>query len=173
MLAGLLFAVHPNEEEMSQWLGGHEEGRFGVRRARLRLAKDKRFSRFEGRDEELFADGGWFAWLYGILSAFLHGRPAFTDQAGTRIETTNTGLWNSNGPIYSEEAFVLWARIFFNSLLLSALFVGLADARIVHFTKPSDISYEAFIEKLMEWHPVPGAPNVAATIAEYLMPPVR
>jgi hypothetical protein len=65
---------------------------------------------------------------------------------------------------------VLWSRVFFDTLLLSALFVGLADTRIVHLERPSDIPYEAFIERLIDWHPVPGAPNVAAAIAEHLMP---
>jgi hypothetical protein len=170
MLAAVYFTAHPDHDAVAQWLEGHEDGRFWIRRVRLQLANEEPFCRFERSEGELFADGGWFAWLYGILSAYLHGRPAFTDQAGTRLETTNAGLWNSNGPIYSEEAFVLWSRVFFDTLLLSALFVGLADTRIVHLERPSDIPYESFIERLIDWYPVPGAPNVAAAIAEYLMP---
>ncbi|HEV3321491.1 MAG TPA: hypothetical protein VG147_04790 [Solirubrobacteraceae bacterium] len=173
MLAAVYFSVHREQDTIDQWLEGHEDARFWIGRVRRQLAAEAPFLQFEREDGALFADNGWFAWLYGIQSAFLHGRPAFTDQAGTRIETTNAGLWNSNGPIYSHEAFVLWSRVFFNSLLLSALFVGLADSRIVRLSKPNDVSYKAFIERLIDWHPAPGAPSVAATVAEYLMPEGR
>ncbi len=172
MLAALHFGVHPDGRTLEQWLEGHEDGRFSSGRVRPQLAREVPFSRFERSGRALLADGGWYSWLYAILSAFLHGRPAFTDQAGGRIETTNAGLWASNGPIYSSDAFELWARVFFDALLLSALLAGLAEERLVRRESPHDISNRALIARLIDWHPAPGAPNVAADIAE-LMPDGR
>lgn len=170
MLAAAYFKVLPNQRAFANWRQGNQAGRLWIKTVRRKLVRCEPFPRFESPNDELLADGGWFAWLYGILSEFLHGRPAHTDEAGTRIETTNGGMWNSNGPIYAKDAFVLWSRLYFNTLLLSVLLAGLADERLVRLPKPHDIAYERFVETLMEWHPAPGAPPTAATIAEYLMP---
>jgi hypothetical protein len=170
MLAAVYFKVLPDEAAFTKWLEGDHTGRFFVKRVRQKLDKREPFCNFGKPGETLMADAGWFAWLYGILSAFLHGRPAHTDETGRRVETTNGGMWEGNGPIYAENAFVLWSRLYFNALLLSVLLAGLADTRLVRHAKPSDVSYEAYVERLLHWHPEPGAPVTAAEIAEYLMP---
>ncbi|MFZ1155357.1 MAG: hypothetical protein WAN93_10680 [Solirubrobacteraceae bacterium] len=171
MLAAVYFKVLPNKRSFTNWQHGNQAGRLWIKTVRRKLAQCDPFPRFEESGDELLADGGWVVWLYGILSEFLHGRPAHTDDAGKRIETTNGGMWNSNGPIYAEDAFVLWSRLYFNTLLLAVLLAGLADPRLVRVTKPNDITYEQYVEKLIDWHPTPGAPLTAATIAEYLMSP--
>jgi hypothetical protein len=63
----------------------------------------------------------------------------------------------SNGPIYRDDVFEFWERLYFNSLLLSAPFAGLADTRLTTLATPTDLKLEAFLEKLFAWHPAPGA----------------
>ena len=151
-------------------VGGERAGRLFVSRIRHTLDKQQPFSDFGEPGQTLMADGGWFAWLYGILSAFLHGRPAHTDEGSIRIETTNGGMWGSNGPVYAEQPFVLWSRLYFNALLLSVLLAGLADPRLVRAEEPSDVPYDVYVEQLLAWNPSPGAPVTAVEVAEYLMP---
>jgi hypothetical protein len=171
MLAALYFSVTPDQAASDEWLAGTNEGRVWVRQVRLKLRESEPFSRFEQQVEwPLLADDGWFAWLYETLSAFVHGRPAHTDKSGHRMETTNGGLWESNGPIYHDEAFEFWARLYFNSTLLSTLMAGLANPKLTTLARPTGLSLEAFMERLFEWHPEPGVPKVAAVIAEHLFP---
>lgn len=171
MLAALHFCVASDQEATDEWLAGTDEGRVWVRKVRLKLRTMEPFVGFEQEVEwPLFADGGWFAWLYELLSAFVHGRPAHTDKAGRRMETTNGGLWQSNGPIYHDGAFEFWARLYFNATLLSALMAGLANPKLTALAKPTGLSLEAFLERLFEWHPEPGVPRVAAVIAQHLFP---
>lgn len=171
MLAALDFSVASDVGAIDEWLAGTDEGRVWVRKVRLKLSTREPFSGFEQQVEwPMFADGGWFAWLYETLSAFVHGRPAHTDKSGHRMETTNGGLWQSNGPIYHDGAFEFWARLYFNSLLLSALMAGLANPRLTKLAKPTGLSLEAFLERLFEWHPEPGVPRIAAVIAKHLFP---
>jgi hypothetical protein len=171
MLAALYFSVTPDQAASDEWLAGTNEGRVWVRKVRLKLRESEPFSRFEQEVEwPLLADAGWFAWLYETLSAFVHGRPAHTDKSGRRMETTNSGLWESNGPIYHDGAFEFWARLYFNSTLLSTLLAGLANPKLTTLAQPTGLSLEAFMERLFEWHPEPGVPKVAAAIAEHFFP---
>jgi hypothetical protein len=100
----------------------------------------------------------------------VHGRPAHTNAAGVRLDTTNGGLWNSNGPVYVSGVFDMWTRIFLDVVLLSTLLAGLANPALTKIANPSDVSLETFVAQLMDWHPQPGVPPVAARIAEHLMP---
>ncbi len=173
MLAAVYFKVLPDAAAFAKWREGDHTGRLFVSRVRRKLDKERPFSDFGEPGRTLMADAGWFAWLYGILSAFLHGRPAHASEGGLRTETTNGGMWESNGPIYAEQPFVLWSRLYFDALLLSVLLAGVADPRLVRVAEPSDIAYETYIEQLLAWHPSPKAPDTAAEIAEYLMPEGR
>jgi hypothetical protein len=171
MPAALHFSVVSDQAAIDEWLAGTDEGRLWVRKVRLKLSESEPFAQFEQQvNWPLFADGGWFAWLYETLSAFVHGRPAHTSKSGRRMETTNGGLWGSNGPIYHDGAFEFWARLYFNAILLSALLAGLAKPELTTLAKPSSLSLEAFLEQLFEYHPEPGVPRVAAVIAEHLFP---
>jgi hypothetical protein len=88
MLAALYFSVVSDQAAIDEWLAGTDEGRVWVRKVRLKLRGLEPFAQFEQQvNWPLFADGGWFAWLYKTLSAFVHGRPAHTDKSGHRMET--------------------------------------------------------------------------------------
>jgi hypothetical protein len=111
LLAALDFSIRDDPSAVSHWLEGAYEGMFWTSRVRRRLSKLEPFSSFTSDEWSLFADSGWFAWLYDLLCAFVHGRPAHTTVDGNRIETTNGGLWQSNGPIYVTGVFDMWSRI--------------------------------------------------------------
>jgi hypothetical protein len=170
LLAALEFSVRDDPAAVAAWLEGSHEGRFWATRVRRRLSRLEPFASFHTEEDSLFAEPGWFAWLYDLLCAFVHGRPAHTVAAGDRIDTTNGGLWNSNGPLYVAGVFNMWARLFFNTMLMSALMVGLARPALAALEGPTSLSLEALVRRLMDWHPEPGVPAVAAVIAEYLMP---
>jgi len=170
MLAALDLSVRNEPAAVSAWLEGAHDGMFWTSRVRRRLSNLEPFSQFRTEEDSLFADAGWFAWLYEVLCAFVHGRPAHTNAAGRRIETTNGGLWQSNGPIYVDDVFDMWARLFFNTMLISALMAGLSRPALVALSTPTGLSLEAFVMRLMDWHPAPGVPRVAAIVAEHLMP---
>ena len=170
VLAALDFSVRDDPSAVSAWLEGAYDGVFWTSRVRRRLSKLEPFSVFGTEEDSLFGDKGWFAWLYDVLCAFVHGRPAHTTAAGQSIETTNGGLWQSNGPIYVTGVFDMWCRMFFNTMLISTLMAGLARPALATIPTPTDLSLEAFVMRLMDWHPQPGVPQLAAIIAEYLMP---
>lgn len=171
MLAAADFSARPDPQRLAQWLQGREEGRISVPKVRRALRKLEPYVRFEQEaDSRLLGDDGWLTWLYGVLCAFVHGRPALTDAMGTSIETTNGGMWQSNGPVYAPRAFTFWSTLYFDSLLACALLAGLTEPRIIAVAEPSDIGYEQLIEHLMDWHPHPGPPPPAAAVAEHLMP---
>jgi hypothetical protein len=73
----------------------------------------------------------------------------------------------------SRWSFRVWARLYFNSLLLSALIAGLANPRLTRLEKPSGLSLETYMEGLFAWHPEPGVPRIAAVIAKHLFPGVQ
>jgi hypothetical protein len=171
MLAALDFSVRNHPAAVAAWLEGTQDGVVWTSKVRRRLSKLEPFSEFTTEEgDSLFGDSGWFAWLYEVLCAFVHGRPAHTTAAGHRIETTNGGLWKSNGLIYVDVAFDLWARLFFNTMLIGALMAGLSSPALAELSNPTELSLEAFVMRLMDWHPAPRAPRVAAVIAEHLMP---
>jgi hypothetical protein len=170
MLAAAYLKKRTDPSANAAWMNGEFEGRVIVGQYRRKLAETDPYSRFELEDHSLFGDKGWFAWLYEMLSAFLHGRPTLATTGGIMLETTNAGMWQSNGPLYKARAFEFWAMLFFDSMLLAALLAGLSDEALVKVAHPSGISFESFVEHVMELHPDPGAPQIAAVIASHLMP---
>jgi hypothetical protein len=172
-LAGLYFKVQPNDAVLDKWLEGAEDRPFPTTTTRRTLSRTEPFCSLGKGDEAFLADNGWFASLYALLCAFIHGRPAHTNRDGISIETTNGGMWRSNGPVYVQQAFAFWSALYFDTMLLGALLCGLADQRLVEQPGCHGVIYETYVERLMEWHPHPKAPITAAVIAEYLMPPTR
>jgi hypothetical protein len=171
MLAAVYFKkLSGKQDELTQWLNGHEDGRFQVGRARKELVLIDPLRRFESAQDSLLGQGGWYPWLYGLLCAFVHGRPAHAEHGGTVLATTNSDMWQSNGPIYVPQAYDFWELNFFDAMLLSMLLAGLSDERLVNLERPQVTPFETFLEHLMEWHPSPGPPPTAAAVAGYLCP---
>jgi hypothetical protein len=170
MLAAVYFKRFGDPEGLEAWLGGHEERRFGIGSARQRLRTLTPFNTFGEDEESLLGDEGWLSWLYGLLSAFVHGRPTHVDESGVVLATTNAGIWQSNGPIYVPRAFEFWETLFVDTMLLALLLAGLSDERIAAPKEPYDVGFEVFLESLMDWHPSPGPPPISAVVAAYLCP---
>jgi hypothetical protein len=174
MLAAAYFKRVPVADQktnLEQWLSGHKDGLFAVGPRRKQLARVAPFDRFEERDASFLSrDDGWFAWLYGLLCAFVHARPAHADANGIVLYTTNGGMWSSNGPIYVARAFEFWEVLYFDAMLLALFLAGLSDERLPRLERPNDVPFMYFLECLMEWHPAPGPPPTAAAIARYLFP---
>jgi hypothetical protein len=171
LLTGAYFRSFPDPERFQQWADGHRAGTPWASEIRKALRKKEPLTRFENEGCTLLDRDGWFNTLYQLLSAFLHGRPAYADVEGGRLPTTNVDLWGgSNGPVYEPTAFVMWSRFYFNAVLFCLLMVGLADDRVISIDNPTDLSYEAFLKRLFEWLPRPGTHRVAVEVAQYLCP---
>jgi hypothetical protein len=165
IVAGAYFRAFPDPLEAQKWADGDERHRLWLSEARRKLAAIEPYSKFDG----FLDDDGWCAWIYRTLSAFQHGRPSLTDAAGQRVPTSNAQLWRgSNGPVYDTQAFNLWGRLYFNTLLLSVLLVGLAEPRLLTMERPSNLHYVAFLDFLWRAHPEPGVFPAATPVAKYL-----
>ena len=60
-------------------------------------------------------EGGWMRQLYDKLSKYSHGRPLFN----------NSGLWESNGPIYMGRAVAIVTGLYIETLVASYVLVKL------------------------------------------------
>ena len=92
----------------------------------------------------------------------------YTDDDGNQIPTTNVGLWGgSNGPVYERRSMRLWSVYYFEIGLLCLLLVGLAEPRVLHVRKATDLPYFVFLDRVISWRL---APPLAVTkrIVEYL-----
>lgn len=166
LLAGAYFRAFPDPDRQAKWADGDETARLRFGEVRGKLAQVEPYRQFD----QFLTRPGWAERLYDLLSAFQHGRPSYADSAGT-MPTTNVELWGgSNGPVYDDKAFMLWARAYFNTLLFCLMIVGLAEPRIIDLEKPEELPYIAFLRRVWDSHPVPGVPRVAIPIAEYLDP---
>lgn len=166
LLAGAYFRAFPDPAAEAMWADGDENARLAPAAVRRTLAKAEPYQHFD----HFLTHPGWVETLYGLLSAFQHGRPSHTDKGG-RMPTTNVELWGgSNGPVYEERAFMLWARAYFNTMLLSLLIIGLAEPRITEIEKPTELPFIAFLDRLWRAHPEPGVPGVLVPVARYLDP---
>ena len=65
--------------------------------------------------------GGWVIRLYNQLSNYSHPRPKYN----------NADLWESNGPIYSSQAFNLFADLYFQTLVLCYFLVKLCRPNFI------------------------------------------
>lgn len=165
LLAGAYFRAFPNPDEEAKWANGDETARLRPGLVRRQLAQVEPYRRFD----HFLTHPGWAETLYGLLSAFQHGRPFHTDGGG-KMPTTNVELWGgSNGPVYDDRAFMLWARAYFNTMLFSLLIIGLAEPRIID-AEPTELPFISFLDRVWRTHPEPGVPPILTPVAKYLDP---
>jgi len=167
VLAGAYFRAYPDPNKFQQWADGHKEGQIWVREIRKELKTHRLYSQFEVGEHPLLGKDGWVEFLYSRLSAFSHGRPFLTDEAGNQIPTSNVGLWGgSNGPVYEPRAVKLWSAFFFDTALLCLILVGLAERRLLRLKNPTNINFKEFLRRVLSWHRHPNP--IAIKIANYL-----
>ena len=155
MLTGAYFRALPDEKHYEEWIDGRREGQVWMRDIREELAAVSPYSELDKPDGALVGRDGWINDLYQRLSAYSHGRPFYTDDAGNKVPTTNVEMWQSNGPVYEPRAFSLWSRFFMDSVLLAVLLAGLAEPGLADLKQPEDIPYASFVSDLIKLHPAP------------------
>jgi hypothetical protein len=119
--------------EFSRWLEGELQIRFGtacdgllsvpaIQPLKSHLQNTLQDSLFAPRQEP--NRGGWARRLHSDLSHYTHSRPG----------CTNVDLWQSNGPIYDQDSFILTESLFLETLTLCFLLVKIARPE---FTLPT------------------------------------
>lgn len=113
--------------EFAQWragtvemsLGGACDGIATASRARtieIYLKNKLEDNLFSQRNRVRNMNGGWIRRLFGDLSNFAHSRPGYT----------NGDLWNSNGPVYDQNAFNKSYSYYLNTMSACYILVKLA-----------------------------------------------
>jgi len=127
---GAYGSLNPNNEKYIAWKSG--TGELGFTGCRRRLSGTLR----KGDAKWMFDDGEFFATTYQRLCNYTHSRPDASDGA----------LWQSNGPVYNNEAIRL---TFFTTLSVFAMCYLLVRLARPEFAIPedSDILFE------LEWMP--------------------
>jgi hypothetical protein len=167
-LVGAYFRIVPNPDLFEEWVEGAREGQLWVKEIRRALlAVGDPWGHFETEDASLLSRSGWVNSLYGRLSAYGHARPFYTDDGGRQVPTTNVEMWLSNGPVYVEEAFRLWANLFLDAASMCVLMSGVSEPGLLELAKPAGTPFRDFARRLIEAHP--GPHPVVKPIAEYLM----
>ncbi|MGA2311623.1 MAG: hypothetical protein ABSF87_04535 [Xanthobacteraceae bacterium] len=130
MMIGAYGSLYPNDKEYVAWKTG--AGELSFTRCRKRLSGNLR----KGDGKWLFEDGEFFAATYQKLCNYTHSRPDASDGA----------LWESNGPVYNNEALML---TFFTTLSVFAMCYLLVRIARRDFVMPadSDILFE------LDWMP--------------------
>jgi len=168
-VAGAYLKAFPDRNRFTRWADGHEGGKLWMKKMSQRLAAVAPYAQFDDSEEQaLFLESGWVNFVYQRLNTFSHGRPQYTDDDGNQIPTTNVGLWGgSNGPVYERRSMRLWSVYYFEIGLLCLLLVGLAEPRVLHVRKATDLPYFVFLDRVISWRL---APPLAVTkrIVEYL-----
>ncbi len=157
ILTGIYFRTFSDPKKFQQWADGFSGGELWVKDIRTALAKKEPFLNLESAAPPgvFGCPEAWVPSLYKKLSAFSHSRPYFEDDGG-KIPTTNVGLWGgSNGPVYEPRSFRLWYTFYFDIVLLSLLLVGLSEPRVLNVSKPTDIPYFQFLERLLSCQMIP------------------
>lgn len=168
-VVGAYFRAYPDGKKFAEWADGHRGGRLWWREVRKKLGKVSPYSLFEQPDDEfpLLGEAGWVNFLYDRLSTFSHGRPFYTDEDGNQIPTTNVGLWDgSNGPIYERRSVRMWSVYYFDVALACLSIVGLAEPRVLHVRRPTELTYLDFVSRLAEW--TEARPGVVEQVIRYL-----
>jgi hypothetical protein len=130
LVIGLYGSLNPTDEDYLEWKQG--TGDLNFVRCRRRLAANLR----KDQAKWLFEDGAILALAYQALCNYSHSRPDSSDSA----------LWQSNGPVYNAEAIKL---TFFTALSVYALCYLLVRLARPGFVMPEDgdILFE------LEWMP--------------------
>ena len=124
-MIGTYCQVYDKVTEFAQWRTGQTEIRYG--KACDKLGKAALVQLLDSYlramlDDGIFDqktkthEGGWARRLYSDLSDYSHSRPSFT----------NVDMWQSNGPVYVPDAFVLNAEMYFQTSALCFILVKLA-----------------------------------------------
>jgi hypothetical protein len=126
VMIGTYGTLHPNDKDYIQWKNGNSPN-FGFTRCRKRLPGSLR----KEQARWMFADGEILALTFQTLCTYTHARPGANYGA----------LWQSNGPVFNNEAIRL---DFFSSLLVHALSYLLIRLARPDFVMPggSDILFE-------------------------------
>lgn len=98
--------------------------------------------------------GGWVRQLYQKLSKYSHGRPLYN----------NTGLWQSNGPIYVGRAVAIATGLFIETFVASYVIVKLCRADFELPTEAREV-FEAGVPPLPDWAKVSEAARQAYQFA--------
>jgi hypothetical protein len=125
MVIGIYGTLNPADKDYLEWKQG--TGDLNFVRCRRRLAANLR----KEQAKWMFAEGAILAATYQALCNYSHSRPDSSDSA----------LWQSNGPVYNAEAIEL---TFFTALLVYALCYLLVRLARSGFVMPedSDILFE-------------------------------
>ncbi len=116
---GTYGSLNPVDPDYLSWKGGASELNFARCRRRLKGTLRADQSRW------LFEDGGLLATVYQNLSNYAHSRPDSSDGA----------LWQSNGPVYNNEAISL---TFVSTLTVCAACYLLVRLARASFKVPTD-----------------------------------
>jgi hypothetical protein len=119
VMIGTYGALNPKDKDYLAWKAG--TGEIGFTRCRRRLLG----SLTKDQAQWLFADGALLEAMYQGLCNYTHSRPDASDSA----------LWQSNGPVYNNDAIKL---TFFTSLSVYAVCYLLARLARPNFVVPDD-----------------------------------
>lgn len=138
MTIGLELQLSGDAKAFAEWCNGDREFRFGS--AADRLQGNPRVAKVERETQGLVEDnffrqsrppsgtGGFARRSFRTLSGFAHSRPGSSDAI----------LWGgSNGPIFVEEAFEQWYRIFLEAYAFSLVAAKLSEPEVWRTTLDS------------------------------------
>jgi hypothetical protein len=130
VMIGTYGALNPTDPKYADWKSG--SGELGFTRCR------KYFSGTLRKDDAkwMFADGELLSSIYQKLCNYTHSRPDASDGA----------LWQSNGPVYNNEAIILTLYTALSVFAVCYLLVRLARRAFV-MPEDSDILFE------LDWMP--------------------
>lgn len=119
VMIGTYGSLNPNNKDYIDWKAGKSDLSFGRCRKRLSGSLRKEQAKW------MFEDGDLLAAAYQMLCNYTHSRPDASDGA----------LWQSNGPVYNNEAITLAFVTTLSVYALSYLLVRLARR---DFVMPED-----------------------------------
>lgn len=136
---------------LHNWLDGNEEIKFNAAATGLHGASETKwlhdhllhtvhFGFIDQANRGLAYPGGWVRQLYQKLSKYSHGRPLYN----------NTGLWQSNGPIYVGRAVAIVTGLFIETLATSYIIVKLCRPDFELPTEAREV-FEVDVLYLPDW----------------------
>jgi hypothetical protein len=146
---------------LQNWLDGNEELKFNeiatglhsapeTKQLHDQLVRAVHFGFIDQANRGQAYPGGWVRQLYQKLSKYSHGRPLYN----------NTGLWQSNGPIYVGRAVAIVTGLFIETFVASYIIVKLCRS---DFELPAEARevLEADVLYLPDWAQVSEAAREA------------